>query len=261
MPWPTKANPKHLSEQLSPSKNVDEIFRHAQAVFNGWSKLPAEERTADRILETLDFDFFELLDSVTIARSRKHIQTFYDTTDIGTFPKRRHPVSIREPRSDLPNVPAFNDIFAQFQVLPLAVYTPVATSFRVEWASTKRCTTSRVATDANIGSPIVNRASRAHDRQPAQTRSESSVEAFRITLQNRSTVDYTLDRLDSRTGSLTDVTSTSRTRPETTTSTTPMWKPSPSATKSRATSDIDVQSWQQTCPTGSNAARTPGGNA
>ena len=58
-----------------------------------WSKLPPEERTAPAILKALDFDFFELLDSVTIARSRKHIETFYDTKDIGKFPERRKPLS------------------------------------------------------------------------------------------------------------------------------------------------------------------------
>jgi hypothetical protein len=56
--------------------------------------MPPEERTAEAILNKLDFDFFELLDSVTIARSRKHIETFYDTADIGSFPERRKPISV-----------------------------------------------------------------------------------------------------------------------------------------------------------------------
>jgi hypothetical protein len=76
---------------------VEEIFRGAQAAFNSWAKLPPEERTARAILDSLDFDFFELLDSVTIARSRKHIQTFYDTKDIGQFPERRKPLSYHCP--------------------------------------------------------------------------------------------------------------------------------------------------------------------
>jgi hypothetical protein len=59
--------------------------------------LPPEERTAKAILGALDFDFFELLDSVTIARSRKHIETFYDTKDIGKFPERRKPLSFHCP--------------------------------------------------------------------------------------------------------------------------------------------------------------------
>lgn len=74
-----------IDKKLRTSKSINEIFRKAQAAFNAWSKLPPEERTAESILRALDFDFFELLDSVTIARSRKHIETFYDTKDIGTF--------------------------------------------------------------------------------------------------------------------------------------------------------------------------------
>jgi len=61
-----------LNQKLKTGRNIEEIFRRAQAAFNGWSKLPNERRTAEAILSALDFDFFELLDTVTIARSRKH---------------------------------------------------------------------------------------------------------------------------------------------------------------------------------------------
>src|SRR5690606_2990434 len=103
-----------------------EIFRNAQAAFNHWSKLPPEERTARAILDALDFDFFELLDSVTIARSRKHIQTFYDTRDIGHFPERRKPLSFRCPLTERHDVFGFNDIFTQLALLKLAVYAPIS---------------------------------------------------------------------------------------------------------------------------------------
>ena len=55
----------NLTKTLRTGKSVDEIFRAAQSAFNAWSRLPPEERTAPEILEALDFDFFELLDSVT----------------------------------------------------------------------------------------------------------------------------------------------------------------------------------------------------
>lgn len=88
---------ENLSKKLRTSKSVEEVFRNAQKAFNVWSKLPPEERTPRAILDGLDFDFFELLDSVTIARSRKHIQTFYDTKGIGQFPERRKPLSFQSP--------------------------------------------------------------------------------------------------------------------------------------------------------------------
>ncbi|MYN09837.1 helicase-related protein [Pseudoduganella aquatica] len=115
-----------LSKKLKTSKSVEEIFRGAQAAFTLWSKLAPEERTARAILDSLDFDFFELLDSVTIARSRKHIQTFYDTKDIGRFPERRKPLSFHSPLTQRSDVLGFNEIFEQLSLLKLCVYTPVA---------------------------------------------------------------------------------------------------------------------------------------
>ena len=115
-----------LSAKLDIHKSVEQVFREAQVAFKRWSELPVEERTTDGILRMLDFDFFELLDAVTIARSRRHIQSFYDIGDIGAFPSRLPPGSIREPLTDLPHAPTFNEIFEQLQFLKLAVYTPLS---------------------------------------------------------------------------------------------------------------------------------------
>ncbi|WP_176371136.1 SNF2-related protein, partial [Crenothrix polyspora] len=84
---------ENLNQRLHTEKDIETIFRRAQLAFNAWVSLSPEQRTANAILNTLDFDFFELLDSVTIARSRRHIETFYDTADIGKFPERRKPLS------------------------------------------------------------------------------------------------------------------------------------------------------------------------
>jgi len=70
--------------------------------------------------------FFELLDSVTIARSRKHIETFYDTTEIGRFPERRKPLSFHCPLTHRTDVIGFNEIFAQLSLLQLVVYAPIS---------------------------------------------------------------------------------------------------------------------------------------
>ncbi len=116
----------NLNKKLRTTKGIDEIFRRVQATFNVWAKLPPEERTTDAILKALDFDFFELLDSVTIARSRKHIQTFYDTTEIGSFPERRKPLSYHSPLTSLTEVMGFNDIFRELSLLKLSIYAPVS---------------------------------------------------------------------------------------------------------------------------------------
>lgn len=83
-----EGDPESLSSKLKSERDIDEIFRRAQAAFNSWSKLLPEERTAESILKSLDFDFFELLDTVTIARSRRHIEAFYDTANELALPDR-----------------------------------------------------------------------------------------------------------------------------------------------------------------------------
>ena len=115
---------EQINKKLDTTKSIDEIFRQAQKAFNTWSKLPAEKRTTDALLRTLDFDFFELLDSVTIARSRKHIEKYYNTADIGKFPERLSPLSLRPRLTDLNDAINYNDIYTLLMSLNLSIYTP-----------------------------------------------------------------------------------------------------------------------------------------
>lgn len=119
-----EGNPSQINEKLDTKKNIDEIFRQAQKSFNVWSELPEDERTTDKLLRMLDFDFFELLDSVTIARSRKHIEKYYNTSDIGNFPKRLPPISLRPCLTDLSDEINYNDIYSLLTELNLSIYTP-----------------------------------------------------------------------------------------------------------------------------------------
>lgn len=114
-------------DKLLPTNHgIDDIFRQAQASYNIWADLPPQERTTERLLRMLDFDFFKLLDAVTIARSRKHIQQYYDISDIGTFPERLKPI-LRQPHlTDLDTAINYNEIFEQLQLLHLAIYAPSA---------------------------------------------------------------------------------------------------------------------------------------
>ena len=114
----------YIDEKLNTNRSIDDIFRNAQRAFNDWSKWEAEDRTTDNLLRMLDFDFFEVLDSVTIARSRKHIQKYYDTSDIGTFPTRLKPLSLRPNLTDLKEAINYNEIFEQLMLLTLSIYTP-----------------------------------------------------------------------------------------------------------------------------------------
>lgn len=119
-----EGNSESLDERLNTTKSLEDIFRQAQKAFNAWSELDPGRRTTDALLHMLDFDFFELLDSVTIARSRKHIEKYYDTNEIGKFPERLKPISVYPGLTDLGDAINYNEIYEQLMQLSLCVYTP-----------------------------------------------------------------------------------------------------------------------------------------
>ncbi len=175
---------EQLTGKLRTTKNVDEIFRRAQAAFNAWSKLAPEARTPAAILAALDFDFFELLDSVTIARSRRHIQTFYDTQDIGNFPERLKPLSFHCPLTQRPDCIGFNDIFNQLSLMKLGVYAPVGYILPSRLPKYE----DLYDTDVKGGRGTLKQQDRESSLQTLMTvnllkRLESSVQSFRLTLE------------------------------------------------------------------------------
>ena len=173
-----------LHKQLDTHLGIDEIFKRAQKAFNHWAELEPEKRTVNALLTALDFDFFRLLDSVTIARSRRHIQTFYDTKDIGRFPTRNKPLSFQPPLTQHAGVIGFNEIFEQLSGLRLAVYAPVS------YILPSRMAKYEAMYDTNVqgGKSRLRQADREKALQRLMTinllkRLESSVQAFRLTLQ------------------------------------------------------------------------------
>ena len=185
--WEGKLNTKH---------SIDEIFRQAQMEFNAWSKLPADERTADALLERLDFDFFELLDSVTIARSRKHIEKYYDTAAIGKFPTRLIPDSPRPSLTNRPGAINYNEIYEQLQALSLMIYLP--SCFIFDSAKPKY----GIEEDSGSNLSQLGREKGIHHLMSVGLlkRLESSVHSFRLTLErikelNEKTI-RTIDRYE-----------------------------------------------------------------
>ncbi len=119
-----EGNEEFINAKLNTKKNIDVIFRLAQTAFNKWSEFQAADRTTENLLKMLDFDFFELLDSVTIARSRKHIVKYYDTAEIGAFPERLKPISRRCELTTLPGAITYNEIYQKLSALNMSIYTP-----------------------------------------------------------------------------------------------------------------------------------------
>ncbi|MDE6770715.1 MAG: DEAD/DEAH box helicase family protein [Muribaculaceae bacterium] len=184
-----------LDSLLNTSSSLEEIFRQAQAAFNRWSKYPPEQRTTGTLLEMLSFDFFEVLDSVTIARSRRHIEQYYDTADIGKFPERLKPLSRVPKLTSLPKAVNFNDIFVSVSELNLAIYTP--SDFILPSKLEKYMETRDDGRFGNLARAGRERGIRQLMSINLLKRLESSVNSFRLTLERiRRYIAATIDAID-----------------------------------------------------------------
>ena len=184
-----------LDEKLGTSKSIEDIFKQAQTAFNTWCKWEPQDRTTAKLLKMLDFDFFELLDSVTIARSRKHIQKYYDTSDIGTFPKRNIPISRSPGLTDLNDAINYNEIFDQISQLNLCVYTPS----KFILASKLEKYEAMYGKSGNKGITLSGREDGMRHLMSTNLmkRMESSVYAFKLTLQRiKGIIDDTIEDIE-----------------------------------------------------------------
>src|SRR5690606_10666229 len=173
-----------IDEKLDTDKGIDLIFRKAQQAFNMWSKYDAEYRTTETLLDMLDFDFFEILDSLTIARSRKHITTYYDTSEIGTFPERNKPLSIESPLSKNGTV-NYQSIAESLLLLNLSVYSPLNYILPSKVPYYAELYDKKVKSDSSTFTQTDRENSlKILMRVNLLKRLESSVDSFRITVKN-----------------------------------------------------------------------------
>lgn len=192
-----EGNAALIDEKLNTTKSIDDIFRNAQRAFNIWSEMDVSQRTTANLLKMLDFDFFEVLDSVTIARSRKHIQKYYDTADIGTFPKRLKPISKQPRLTSLKKAINYNEIYEQLMLLTLSIYTP---SHYILASKIDKYAELYEDNKVNIGFTQANREQgiRRLTAINLMKRLESSVYSFNLTLQRIDTlIKTTIQTIDS----------------------------------------------------------------
>ena len=181
-----------FDEALGLGKNVDDIFTNAQKVYNHWAKLKAEERTTERLLNDLSYDFFQLLDAVTIARSRSHIMKYYGTSAIGEFPHRLPPISRRPKLTDISNAINFKDIATELDNLNLSIYTPslylhdsARNSYTIDYEGSGLSIDGREKGLRNLMATNLLK------------RLESSVNSFRLTLERITAyIDETISLID-----------------------------------------------------------------
>ena len=192
-----EGDPDNISKELNISKDIESVFREAQVAFNKWSKLGADERTTQNLLNSLSFDFFELLDSVTIARSRKHILKYYDTKDIGKFPTKKKPINKDIELTNITEFPSFKDIFTALSSLNLEIYTPS------KWILPENKSFYEEKYDTQLKNKSSLKQSTRESgimklmRVNLLKRLESSVEAFKMTLTKlNNNILFTLQEID-----------------------------------------------------------------
>ncbi len=178
--WNTDA----VDDKMDVWKSINTILSNAQKIFNEWSKLPVEERTWQELLRRLNtnFDFFKLLDSVTIARSRKHIEKYYDTEKIWKFPNRLPPIPIRTDITDLDGFMNIKELYEELSKLTMSIYTPF------DYILDSKRQFYNDLYDTNIKENVsLKQSTREQSLQKLMKvnllkRLESSVDSFRITL-------------------------------------------------------------------------------
>lgn len=180
--------------------SLELILRKAQAIFNRWSELPDSARTTESFVNMMDLDYFKLLDTVTIARSRKHIEKYYNLDEIGKFPTRLTPDN-RYPIIDTKGAfPPIEEINRLIKKLTLCVYSPLGYVLPEKRAAYER------KYDRVVG--VNNSVFRQADREQSLVglmrvgilkRMESSINSFAITVGNiLYKIDKTLEAIEQR---------------------------------------------------------------
>ncbi len=190
--------PEKLMDKIGVHKSIDVVFREAQFAFKEWEQLPTEERTTSSIQSRLSSDFFSLLDAVTVARSRHHIETFYADSGVGSFPERLPTKSIDAPLTYLTEVISIEAVYNRLLTLKLALYTPfkyVHDSYMPEYIHSH---SGKKGPHSNSSwSATREKGTRRVIQINLLKRLESSVESFRKTLLGlHSNYSSILDKLD-----------------------------------------------------------------
>jgi len=180
--------------------NIEIILRKAQTVFNRWSELPDPDRTTDTFVNMMDIDYFKLLDTVTIARSRKHIEKYYNLEEIGKFPTRLSPENrypIIDAKGEFPPIENINKLIKK---LTLCVYSPLG------YVLPEKRTAYEKKYDMTVG--INNSVFKQADREQSLVglmrvgilkRMESSINSFALTVENiLYKIDKTLEAIEQR---------------------------------------------------------------
>jgi len=179
-------------------KNIESTLRLAQKQFNEWAKEPAENRTTAALLDTMNFDYFKLLDVITIARSRKHIEKYYGTAEIGQFPVRLPPNNIYADIDASGEFPALKEVNKTIRRLSLAGYSPLKFVREAKKAEYARRYDQAVGGGKGVFKQVDREESLIHlMRVNLLKRMESSIHSFTMTASKLAQqVDHLLAKID-----------------------------------------------------------------
>ena len=146
----------------------------------------------------MDFEYCKLLDIWTIARSRKHLEKYYDIAEIGEFPERLKPVNFKEDIDSEGQFPPLRDINRTIRRLNLSAYSPlkyVRTDKREEYS---RKYDIQVKDGASVFRQVDREQSLIHlMRVNLLKRMESSINSFALTVGKLlGNVDSLLEKLE-----------------------------------------------------------------
>lgn len=193
----TEGNDTALAEQGVLSINA--TTHRAQTQFNRWLELAESERTPVRLIDMLGFDYFTLLDLLTIARSRKHIEKYYGTGETGRFPERLKPINIKADVDIAGQFRSIREVNLEIRRLNLAVYAPLRYVLPLKQAAYDK----RYSTEIRGGESYFRQLDREESlihllRVNVLKRMESAVTSFALTVQRQLTdVETMLARIDS----------------------------------------------------------------
>lgn len=179
-------------------KSIALTTRLAQKQFNRWLDLPDVQRTPSRLVEMLGFDYFSLLDALTIARSRRHIEKYYGTEETGRFPSRLKPINIKAEVDSSGGFPAIRAINQEIRRLHLASYAPL----RYVLPHRQEAYDEKYSTRVRGGEGFFRQVDREESlihliRVNVLKRMESAVSSFALTIGRQlRDVETTIQRID-----------------------------------------------------------------
>lgn len=179
-------------------KSIETTLKNAQMAFNRWAKLPESERTGASFVDTIDLDYFQLLDTLTIARSRRHIEKYYDLGEIGDFPERLQPINVKSDIDTEEMFPPLEVINKTISSVEMAIYSPMRYirldkkheyELKYDMVVGHGSTFKQLDRDMNVTHLM---------RINLLKRMESSIHAFKLTTQRiLGLINSTLDKLES----------------------------------------------------------------